>query len=368
MSFLTLAGKDARRKLPAMNMSSTPISSTLPAPQATAPLIIGIPGTTLDQRAHQLLQQIKPAGFILFKRNCENAGQLKALCASLHAYSPLIFIDQEGGRVNRITWAEHYIAPPPQVFGALYAQNRSKGIEAVRLSAYVQAAQLASLGITVNCMPLADVRTPATHKVIDDRAFADTEGAVGALAAAYISGALAGGVWPVIKHFPGHGRATADSHDELPVVNTPAAELLSDLQPFALNGACPFIMTAHVRYTALDATHCATFSPTILHDMLRTQLGMTGVVVSDDLTMNALEGTLQSRAERALKAGNELLIIGDRRLQGRAMHDLLDDIADLKLTALTSATQARLRGLPALPTAQADDVAAAQQRLAEMLG
>jgi beta-N-acetylhexosaminidase len=331
-------------------------------------LVVGVPGTTLDPATREVLMRLRPAGFILFKRNCESRTQVERLCADLAALAkewqpasaPLMFIDQEGGRVNRIGW-EPYMAPPGAAIGALYARDPQAGLRAAELNAYVLAAQLAVYGITVDCLPLADVHTPGAHDVIGDRAFSADPAAVAALCAATIKGLLAGGVWPVIKHAPGHGRAGADSHHELPIVTTPAAELATkDFHPFKVNAACPFVMTAHIRYDALDPSACATQSPKVIKNILRDQLGMTGLIVSDDLCMKALGGPVKERAEKALAAGCDLLL----HCNGN-----LEEMAQLYgLPPLTEAAQRRLAALPARGTPQPDVLAAAYAEVTALLG
>ncbi|MBI1362646.1 MAG: beta-N-acetylhexosaminidase [Proteobacteria bacterium] len=280
--------------------------------KAIAPLVVGIPGTTVDPDTRAVLAALNPVGFILFKRNCESREQVEALCKELTGLCPmaqkLIFIDQEGGRVNRILW-EPYMAPPGATIGALYHRNQALGLRAAELNGYIIAAQLATYGITVDCLPVADIAVDGADAVIGDRAFSKDPKAVAALCAATMKGLLAGGVWPVIKHAPGHGRAMADSHKELPVVKTDATTLEAvDFVPFAINNRAPFVMTAHIRYDAYDAKACATESTIMVNDVLRDKLGMSGLIVSDDLNMQALAGDTPSRARRALAAGCDLLL------------------------------------------------------------
>jgi beta-N-acetylhexosaminidase len=311
--------------------------------KAISPYIVGIPGTTVDPQTRAVLAKLNPAGYILFKRNCESREQVEALCADLADLCPLeqklIFIDQEGGRVNRILW-EPYIGPAAARIGALYHQNASQGLRAAELNGYIIAAQLATYGITVDCLPVADIAVDGADAVIGDRAFSADPQAVAALCAATMKGLLAGGVWPVIKHAPGHGRATADSHHELPTVDTPADLLAAqDFVPFKVNNRAPFVMTAHILYSDMDATACATESAHMVNTVLRQELGMTGLIVSDDLNMQALAGDIPSRAGRALAAGCDLLL----HCSGK-----LDELESLVGTA-TLSDRART-GIAALPS------------------
>jgi beta-N-acetylhexosaminidase len=308
-----------------------------------SPFIVAISGLNVTEEERETLLQLNPVGYILFARNCDNAQQVKELCDDLKSISshhtPLIFIDQEGGRVKRIEW-DDYIGPAGKTIGDIYKQDKALGLELAQKNGYVIAAQLAAYGINVNCLPLADVRHLGMHDVIGDRAFSDNPEDVAALCAATISGQLAGGVWSIIKHAPGHGRATADSHLELPEVDVPFEDLMkSDFYPFKVNNQCPFIMTAHIRYPQLDGK-CATDSKYVLDDVLRGALGMTGLIVSDDLNMEALEGTIRERAVRAMDAGCELMLQCSGRLED--LQQLVD------LPAITDGAMEKLSALPTL--------------------
>lgn len=279
------------------------------------PLIVGLSGPTLDTQTLAILRQLRPVGFILFKRNCVNNAQISALCGQLTKLSaefavphPLIFIDQEGGRVQRIHW-DDFTPKPARFFGDMYTTSPQQAVEAVRLQSFIIGARLRYLGITANCAPVADVADPLTHQVIGDRAFSTHANVVSVLAGASISGFLAAGVYPVIKHAPGHGKCRADSHLTLPEVSADTAILQQeDFVPFAENATCPFVMTAHILYTALDAGNCATTSPVVMKNVLRRQLGLTGVIMSDDINMQALQGSIYQRAERSLAAGCDIAL------------------------------------------------------------
>lgn len=327
-----------------------------------SPIIAGIPGPELDAQTKEILRRLNPVGYILFKRNCVDEAQLKKLCADLKALSnedALIFIDQEGGRVNRIDWLP-YKAPAGQVIGALYEQNPALGLRVAYLNAFLLAAHLRPYGINVNCLPVADISFPYTHDVIGNRAFSHKPEVVAALAKATSKGLEAGGCWPIIKHAPGHGRAQADSHKDLPVVDVELAELMErDFYPFKENADCPLIMTAHILYPQLDGSACATQSPKVLDGILRDKLGMTGLIVSDDLYMEALQGDIPARAVASLEAGCELLLV----CAGK--NDDLEKLADMDLK-LTETANAKLQTLPKLGCPSDHEVEAATAELQKL--
>ncbi len=317
------------------------------------PLIIGVPGATLSAGDEALIRRLNPAGFILFARNCIDAAQVQALCTRLKALSPfqppLIFIDQEGGRVARIRWDHFYVPPAASVFGEIYRENPGKALMLTRLSAYVSATQLKKLGITGVCAPVADVRQANAHDIIGDRAFSETPDDVAKLTASSISGFLAGGIWPMMKHAPGHGRAMADSHESLPQVETSVEELnATDFLPFKENAACPFTMTAHVLFNKIDKNNCATHSEKTI-SFMRKELGIDGLIVADDLNMQALKGDIKTRAAAALKAGCDLLLHCSGRLDGTADPEHFASLESLTdLPPLSPEANARIQLLPKL--------------------
>jgi beta-N-acetylhexosaminidase len=220
-----------------------------------------------------------------------------------------VLIDQEGGRVQRLKPPHWRAAPPPAHFGALYERRPEDGLRAARLNARLIAAELVDLGIDVDCTPLLDVRVPGAHDVIGDRAFATDPDTVAALGRAVCEGMLAGGVLPVVKHVPGHGRALVDSHKALPVVEADAEALSAqDFRPFRSLRDAPWAMTAHVVYRALDPAAPATTSAPVIAGTIRDALGFDGVLISDDLSMKALGGDFRSRAARSLEAGCDLVL------------------------------------------------------------
>lgn len=254
------------------------------------PLFLGLAGLALNDDERALFKSADPAGYILFKRNVDSPDQVRALTQSLRDLAGRdvpILIDQEGGRVARLRpphWPEF---PTGETFGKLYDKAPITAIEACRLNALALAALLRDLGINVDCLPLLDVRDLEGHDIIGDRSFGAEPMVVAALGKAVLDGFQAGGICGVVKHIPGHGRARADSHLELPVVTASRDELERDFEPFRRLANAPMAMTAHITYTALDANRCATLSPQVI-DFIRHDIGFGGLLMSDDLGMHAL--------------------------------------------------------------------------------
>lgn len=255
------------------------------------PVFLGLAGQVIEPEERALFAATDPAGYILFARNIDSPTQVLALTDSLRDLAGRdlpILIDQEGGRVARLRPPHWPVFPPGAVFGGLYDVAPISAIMAARLNAQAIAMVLRELGITVNCLPLLDVRQPDAHDIIGDRAYSTDPLWVAALGRATLDGLRAGGVCGVVKHTPGHGRAHADSHLELPVVTASREELGIDFAPFRALGNAPMAMTAHVVYTALDPLHCATLSPFIISEIIRGEMGFDGLLMSDDLGMKAL--------------------------------------------------------------------------------
>jgi len=254
------------------------------------PIFVGLAGLAITDEERALFRSADPAGYILFKRNVDTPEQVRALTDALRDLAGRdlpILIDQEGGRVARLRpphWPEF---PAGERFDTLYQRAPITAIEAARLNALALAAMLKGLGITVDCLPLLDVRDAQGHDIIGDRSYGTSPMQVAALGRATLAGLQAGGVVGVVKHIPGHGRAKADSHLELPVVDTSRAELERDLEPFRTLNDAPMAMTAHVTYTALDPARCATLSPTVI-GLIREDIGFDGLLMSDDIGMHAL--------------------------------------------------------------------------------
>lgn len=274
--------------------------------------IYGLGGLELTGDERSFFRDAEPAGFILFKRNCDNSEQLLRLTDSLRELSGRddvpILIDQEGGRVARLRPPEWPAFPAAGKFASLYRIAPSSAIEAVRSNARAIGLTLRSVGINVNALPLLDVRQEGASDIIGDRAFGSEPMQVAALGRAALDGLASAGVVGIIKHIPGHGRALVDSHHELPVVDATAEELESDLEPFERLASAPMGMMAHVVYTAWDSRRPASQSRTVIHDIVRERIGFAGFLMSDDSNMNALTGTQAERAAACVAAGCDVAL------------------------------------------------------------
>jgi beta-N-acetylhexosaminidase len=276
------------------------------------PAIFGLSGLTLTDDERAFFRDSDPAGYILFGRNIENREQVRRLTDELRTLDGRanlpILIDQEGGRVARMKSPEWPAFPSGAAFDALYERAPASAIEAARLNAMALAAMLSEVGITVDCLPLLDVRQPGASDVIGDRALGSEPMRVAALGRAILSGLQDGGVVGIVKHIPGHGRALLDSHKELPVVTALDRDLQSDLAPFAALRDAAMAMTCHVVFTAWDADRPATLSPLIIDSVIRQRIGFHGLLLSDDLDMEALSGDVPSRAADAVAAGCDIAL------------------------------------------------------------
>ncbi len=276
------------------------------------PAIFGLSGTVLTPDERAFFREADPAGYILFGRNVESREQLRALTDALRAIHGrdrlLVSIDQEGGRVARMKPPVWQAYPCGWAFAELWQVAPASAIEAARANAQVLGQDLAEVGITVDYAPLLDVRQMAAHDVIGDRALGSDPLAVAALGRAVLEGLARAGVTGCIKHMPGHGRAMADSHKELPVVEASAAELETDLAPFRALRDAPIGMSAHVLYKAWDADNPATLSAGIIRDIIRGSIGFSGLLLTDDIDMQALQGTIPERSERAIAAGCDVVL------------------------------------------------------------
>jgi beta-N-acetylhexosaminidase len=341
----------------------------LPQPKDINPpnaVIYGCSGTALTDAEKAFFAEVRPAGFILFARNCLTPDQVAALVAELQDISGCagtpILIDQEGGRVQRLCPPHWRDRPAAAVFKALAGRDLALAKEAAHLNAELIAADLAGLGISVDCAPVLDIPVPGAHEIIGDRAYGEDPDTVAALGLAVCEGFLSRGVVPVIKHIPGHGRAGADSHLELPVVDAAASDLSTiDFSPFQALRHMPWAMTAHVVYTALDPDRPATTSATVIKDIIRGAIGFDGVLVSDDIGMKALGGPFAERVAQSLAAGCDLVL----HCSGEITE--MEDVAK-GLRPLTSGASARLgRGESMLGGGGDWDQDAAQARLDEIL-
>ncbi len=299
--------------------------------------IVGLAGTTLDAAEAALLLLYQPAGAILFARNVRDPGQLSALTAALRDVLPahaVVAVDQEGGRVARLrppNWRAH---PPAGRLGAVFDADDAAGLRATWLTGALIGLDCAGAGFDVVCAPVLDLLVPGAHDVVGDRAYSAEPDVVARLGRAMADGLLAAGVQPVAKHAPGHGRTAVDSHTGLPRVDA-GQDLTSDMRPFMLCAGLPWMMTAHLLYEGLDADWPGTLSAIVIRQAIRGRIGFQGVLVSDDLAMNALSGTPGVRAAQAVTAGCDL-----------AMHcsGVLSDTADVLEACpdITDATLARL--------------------------
>ncbi len=303
------------------------------------PVIFGLSGLSITDEERGLFKETCPAGYIIFKRNVESREQLLSLTDSLrelHGRDDVaILIDQEGGRVSRLQPPVWPAFPAGAAFDALYDIAPISAIEAARNNAEAIALTLAEVGINVDCLPLLDVRVPETHPAIGDRALGSDPMRVAALGRAVIEGLRAGGVVGIVKHMPGQGRAVVDSHHDLPCVTASDAELEQDLQPFRTLNDAPMGMTGHIIFEAWDNDRCVTMSPTIIADIIRGRIGFDGLLMSDDLDMNALSGDVSDRAADCVAAGCDLAL----NCWGR--YDEMVAIAD-KLPEITAIGRMRL--------------------------
>ena len=336
--------------------------------------IYGCAGTTLSAPERDFFRQTRPWGFILFARNISEPAQVKALVAQLRdtvadAQAPVL-IDQEGGRVARLKPPHWRLRPPAARFGALHDTDPEAAREATYLNARLIAHDLAGLGINVDCLPVLDVPVPGSHDIIGDRAFSTDPATIIELGKAQIEGLMDGGVLPVMKHIPGHGRAGADSHLALPRVAASLDELsASDFVTFRSLDQCPIAMTAHVVYESIDPQRPATTSPKVIRDVIRGEIGFDGLLMSDDLSMKALDGPLSVRAKAALFAGCDLVLHCNGDMD--EMRDVASEVKELDGQALRRSEQALAHlSLPsALSVAGGSfDPAAADARLAALLG
>jgi beta-N-acetylhexosaminidase len=327
--------------------------------RAPLAVLFGCAGLEPSAEERRFFAAADPLGFILFKRNCADPAQVARLVAFLReivgrADAPVL-IDQEGGRVQRL-------APPHWPSYPAPARLARRGAAAVRLGARLIADDLAPLGISVDCHPLLDLGLPGADPVIGDRAWSDDPAEVARLGRAACEGLLAGGVLPVVKHIPGHGRATVDSHRDLPRVTVPRPVLeASDFAPFRALADMPWAMTAHVVYEAIDPARPATLSPIVIEEIVRGHIGFDGVLVSDDLSMGALQGDLGERARAALAAGCDLVLHCNAHMRE------MSEIAN-RAGRVSEATRRRLSGGEALRRAPAHfDRESARSRFHDMM-
>jgi len=305
--------------------------------------ITGVSGLKLSDAERGFIGAERPWGLILFKRNVETSDQVSKIVSEFRELvgrgDAPVLIDQEGGRVQRLGPPHWPVYPPGALFGALYDLQPSLGLNAARLSARLIAADLAELGITVDCLPLADVPIAGADAVIGNRAYGTEPAKVAAIARAVTDGLEQGGVLPVLKHIPGHGRANADSHFGLPMVDTDTHELeRTDFAAFRPLADLPMAMTAHVVFSALDPAQPATTSATIIRQVIRGVIGFQGLLMSDDVSMNALAGSLAERTRAIVSAGCDMVLHCNGNLD--EMREVARETPELMGQALERANRA----------------------------
>ena len=316
------------------------------------PAIFGLSGLTLTDDERAFFRDSDPAGYILFGRNIENRAQLRRLTDDLRSLDGRtnlpILIDQEGGRVARMKSPEWPAFPSGAAFDALYERAPASAIEAARLNAMALAAMLSEVGITVDCLPLLDVRQPGASDIIGDRALGSEPMRVAALGRAILSGLQDGGVVGIVKHIPGHGRALLDTHEALPVVTALDRDLQTDLAPFAALRDAAMAMTCHVVFEAWDPDRPATLSPIIIDSVIRQRIGFHGLLMTDDLDMKALSGDVPSRAADAVAAGCDIAL----NCWGK-----MDDMVGIAnaLDPISTVSRARLEGAMERISGDGDD-------------
>ncbi len=290
-------------------------------------VVFGCAGPELQPDEAAFFRATNPLGFILFARNCDNPEQIRKLTTDLRAAvdrpAAPVLMDHEGGRVQRLPPPQWRKIPPAAFFGRLALNEASLALEAVNLNARLMALELASLGVDVNCVPCLDVHDPTGHQVIGDRAFSADPNLVASLGRAQADGLRDGGILPVIKHMPGHGRTQVDSHLEMPVVSASRHELVErDFRPFAALADLPMGMTAHLLFPALDPDFPATMSKIVIDEVIRGEIGFDGLLFTDDLSMQALGGNLGQRAANALAAGCDVALhCNGNRVEMQAVAD-----------------------------------------------
>lgn len=277
----------------------------------TKACILSVAGAELSAAERSLFSEADPWGVILMGRSCQTKEQVRALVSEIQdatGRKTLIFIDQEGGRVARLKAPEWPLFPTGRSYAAVHGRDAEAGERVTRLGHRLIGAELAQLGIFADCAPVVDIPVAGAHDVIGDRALGGNPIDVGELAQAALNGLQDAGVVGVIKHIPGHGRSMADSHVELPKVTASRDELEIDFEAFALVKDAAMAMTAHISYEAIDPGVAATLSAKLISEIIRERIGFGGLLMSDDLGMNALGGSLTSRADKAIIAGCDMLL------------------------------------------------------------
>ncbi len=324
--------------------------------------ITGVAGPALTPDERAFLCSERPWGFILFKRNIQHKSQAADLVAEMRHVigrnDAPVLIDQEGGRVQRLQPPDWPAYPAGAIFGRIFESDAAKGLRAARLGAQLIAADLTEIGIDVDCLPIADVPVPGADNVIGDRAYGTSPAIVSAIGRAVADGLGDGGVLPVLKHIPGHGRAMVDSHHQLPVVEAPREDLETiDFAAFRALADLPMAMSAHVIFSAYDPTRPATTSATIIAQVIRGLIGFDGLLMGDDVSMNALDGTIAQRSRATIAAGCDIVLACNGKLD--EMRAVAENVPELRGDALRRADAA----LAAKRKPQPLDVAAARAEL-----
>lgn len=333
------------------------------------PVIFGLSGTTLSADERCFLRQAEPVGYILFARNVASRAQLKDLTTSLkdlHGRDDLlILVDQEGGRVARLAPPQWQAYPAAAVFADAWQRNEASATAATQYNFEALGIDLALAGINVDCAPVLDLPRPGAHGVIGDRAFGVDAHVVASLGQAALDGLAAAGVAGVIKHIPGHGRASVDSHHDLPVVTAAEDVLWQDAAPFCALSHAPIAMTAHVRYDAWDPNDCATLSSAVIQGVIRERIGFDGLLLTDDLDMRALSGSVASLAVKSIAAGCDVALNcwGDRAVMEALANALPDATDECQRRVAKAAEQGQIRPSEALLLARQRDCIEARDRL-----
>lgn len=323
------------------------------------PVITDCEGLSLTEDEKNLFREHEPFGFILFGRNCDTPDQIKALTDEMRdcvGRDVPIMIDQEGGRVCRLAPPHWRKIPPADVFGDLYKGDPEKALQAIILNTRLMADDLVQLGITMDCFPVLDLFFAGASDIIGDRSYGADIDVVTALGGAAAEAMMMGGIIPIVKHIPGHGRALVDSHAELPTVKESHDELLaSDFMPFKNLAHLPCAMTAHIVYSDIDPKLPATLSPTLIRQVIRGDIGFKGVLISDDITMKALSGAPEDIAKTALRAGCDLVLHCNATLEER--RSVLESLYDFNPANINWVRSELTRRRPAEQIDRADFVA-----------
>jgi beta-N-acetylhexosaminidase len=296
--------------------------------------LLGLRQSKLDEETRAFFREARPWGFILFREACVSREQVRALCAELRetvSHDAIVWIDQEGGRVARLKAPEWPVWPAAGKYGEIYAKRKEQAITAASLGYRLIAHELRAIGVDGDFAPVLDVPVDGSDKIVGDRAFSPDPKEVALLARAALEGLHAGGVAGCIKHMPGHGRATADSHLALPKVGAKDIDLANDVYPFTQLADAEAAMTAHIVYEAWDPDRPATCSPFVIEEIIRKRIGFQGMLMSDDLDMHALQfalnGGLTERAEAAIEAGCDVVlqcsgVLKEMQLAAKGCRDL----------------------------------------------